>query len=501
MKNLIGKTRSMTVREERYRAMFETMVLPSCLSELIREDGNAADYRVLDMNPAFCMVFGLKREEALGQLASKLFREGEGGSVPFLEAYAHVAETGEPAVFEAFFASIRRSMKIAVSSPARGSFQTVFTDITTYRDKEVRNAHLASFPALNRNPVLEIGIDGNLRYANAAALDTLRQLGLEEDARQFLPAEPAELARLHSLCVRNPLRQEFLLGEGAFLRDIAASDEDSLRVYVIDITRRYQLEREIQLLNAELDTRVRERTAELSAANRELEAYSYSVSHDLRTPLRGIDGFSHALLEDYGPMIPLEGRRYLERIRGAAQRMGELIEDMLLLSQVTRTPLDFQPTDISAMASTIAQRLAASGPDRRVLWDIQGGMEAFCDPRLMEIILTNLLENAWKFTSRRDLAKIDAGSTLDSERGLAFFVRDDGAGFDPAYVGKLFIAFQRLHSQSEFPGTGVGLATVDRAVRRHGGTVWAEGEPDRGATFYFTIPHQRAFQRSKETQA
>lgn len=228
------------------------------------------------------------------------------------------------------------------------------------------------------------------------------------------------------------------------------------------------------------------RNAQLQAANQELEAFCYSVSHDLRAPLRGIDGFSQALLEDQGEQLDDQGKAHLHRIRAATQRMGELIDDLLSLSRVTRAEISRKPTDLSAMALSIADEFHRQQSERDVEFVVAPNLEANADPRLMRIVLENLLGNSWKFTSKHERARIEFGRT-DQNGSSAFFVRDDGAGFDPAYSHRLFGAFQRLHGMSEFPGTGIGLATVQRIVHRHGGKVWAEGAVNEGATFYFQL--------------
>jgi signal transduction histidine kinase len=225
---------------------------------------------------------------------------------------------------------------------------------------------------------------------------------------------------------------------------------------------------------------------ELSSLNRELESFSYSVSHDLRAPLRSMDGFSLALLEDYGDRLDDEGRDYLQRIRAASQRMGRLIDDLLSLSRVTRAELNLRPVDLSAMAHEIAESLAQQQPQRKVRWEIEEGIVVQADRALMQVALQNLLENAWKFTGKTAEAVIRLGSRQsDGQREIS--VSDNGAGFDMAYSSRLFGAFQRLHHEGEFPGTGIGLATVQRVLRRHGGEVWVEAAPDRGATFHFTL--------------
>jgi len=253
-----------------------------------------------------------------------------------------------------------------------------------------------------------------------------------------------------------------------------------------DITARKLAEEEIRKLNAELEQRVADRTIQLAAANRELESFAYSVSHDLTAPLRGIDGWGLALLEDYSERLDERARQYLTRIRAETQRMGQLIDDLLKLSRVTRAEMRLNPVDLSALAENITRQLQEDMPHRQLEFVVQQGLTAQGDERLLRIALTNLLGNAVKFTSKRPEARIEFGLTHVKDCP-AYFVRDNGAGFDMAFAKKLFGAFQRMHKVSEFPGTGIGLATVQRIIQRHGGRIWAEAQVNQGAAFYFTL--------------
>lgn len=253
-----------------------------------------------------------------------------------------------------------------------------------------------------------------------------------------------------------------------------------------DISERKQTQENMRRMNQELEQRVMERTADLEASSRELEVFCYSIAHDLSTPLRGMSCFSSILLEDYADKLDGEGREYLERIQSASVRMGELIRDLLKLSRVTRGELVRKRIDLSALAGEILGRLAEAEPGRRVETLVAGGVEADGDPGLVGLMLESLLENAWKYTGKSGSPRIEFGSCRANGE-TAYYVRDNGVGFDMSYAEKIFLPFERLHGVTDFAGTGIGLATVQRIVTRHTGRVWAEGEEGKGATFYFTL--------------
>lgn len=341
------------------------------------------------------------------------------------------------------------------------------------------------------NPLYEAGSTRKLVKLSGAAAQALPLEGMRREMSSILILPIVAAGEVAALLVVGCQSQ------GAF----QDQDENLLSVVAdrigmaLERAKAYEAERvarqlaeksaaEVQLLNAELEERVQLRTAELAAINRELEAFSYSVSHDLRAPLRSVDGFSLALEEDFASAMNDEGRLYIRRIRAGVQKMGQLIDSLLQLSRITRADLAREQVNISDLAAEVARDLRAQNSDRNLTFRIQPGLETNADPRLLRIALENLLGNAVKFTGRKPEAVIEFGHSPETGE---FFVRDNGAGFDMKYSGKLFQAFQRLHGEREFKGSGIGLATVSRVIQRHLGSIRAESEPDQGATFWFTV--------------
>lgn len=363
------------------------------------------------------------------------------------------------------------------------------------------NAYNRSLIEASLDPLVTIGPDGKIMDVNTAtesATDHTRAELIGTDFSDYF-TEPAKARAGYEQVFREGTVRDYPLElrhrDGSVMSVLynasvfknERGEVSGVFAAARDITARKRTEAEILRLNSSLEQRVRERTSELEAVNRELESFAYSVSHDLRAPLRSIDGFGRILLRDETAALSAQGRANLERIRAATQRMATLIDDLLQLSRTVRSEFRRTSIDLAAMARAIAGELDAVDPARRVTWRIASALPVHADPALMRLVLENLLGNAWKFTGRKAEAEIEFTGTEHHDEKV-FCVRDNGAGFDMAYANKLFGAFQRLHSAEEFPGTGIGLATVQRIVHRHGGRVWAESAVGVGTCFYFTLP-------------
>jgi PAS domain S-box-containing protein len=486
---------SLPKAEERYRLLFDSNPHPVWVYDL-------ETLKFLDVNRAAIEKYGYSRKEFLS-MTIKDIRPSE--EIPALMGgIAEVAE-GAGALHHRMRRHLRKDGTLievdGASHPivyeGREARLVVATDVTerlraeeALRRSEERFRLMVS--AVKDYAILMLDPQGRVISWNAGA-ERIKGYRAEEIIGQhfsrFYPAEAIE-AGTPSKVLKAAAEQGRFEDEGWRLRKdgsrfwanvvITALRDEKGALHGFgkvtrDMTERKRAEREILL-----------RTAELEAANKELEAFSYSVSHDLRAPLRGIDGFSQALLEDYAERLDDTARNYLQRVRSATQRMGVLIDDLLTLSRVTRAEMHREPIDLSQLAGSIAVEFSAAQPSRHAEFRIAPGVKAEGDARLIRVVLQNLLDNAWKFTSRREQALIEFGR-VHSNGKVAFFVKDNGAGFDPAHADGLFGAFQRLHSVADFPGTGIGLATVQRIVRRHGGQVWATGEVNEGATIFFTL--------------
>ncbi len=509
----VGRITERKLVEEELRAasIYARSLIEANLDTLVTI---SVEGKITDVNEATIKATGVDRETLIGSDFSEYFTEPDKARASYKQVFKKGFVTNYPLTLRhvsgkmtdvLYNASIYRNDKGEVA----GVFAAA-RDITERKktEQEVMQLSLRNQLILDSagEGIYGLDIDGRCTFVNPAAsqmlgfavdeLDGQHSHSMFHHTKQDGSPNPPEECPIIAAYKQDTVHR----GEDKFWRKdgssfpiefistpiLEAGKITGAVVALRDITDRKRDEEALSRLNAELEERVLQRTAELAAANKELEAFAYSVSHDLRAPLRSIDGFSQALLEDYAEKIDAEGKDYLQRVRGATQRMGQLIDDLLNLSRVTRAELVRTTVDLSALARKVATELQQGEQDRKVEFVIQEGMTVKGDERLLRVVLENLLGNAWKYTSRHASARIEFGQA-DAAGKSVWFVRDDGAGFDMEYAGKLFAPFQRLHSTEDFPGNGIGLAIVYRIIQRHGGTVWGEGAVERGAVFYFSL--------------
>lgn len=491
--------------ERKYRTLFDSMDEGFCTIEVLFDQNNkSVDYRFLEVNPAF------EKQTGMANARGRSMRE----MVPELEEYwfelfGKVALTGEPARVENEAAELHRWFDVhgfRVGEPEKRKVAIVFSDITErkLREGELRESEERFQAMANGIPQLAwmAEPDGHIFWYNQRWYEytgtTFEQM---EGWGWQSVHDPGVLPKVlvgwnAAIAAGLPFDMEFPLrgGDGvfrAFLTRVMPFKDSEGRVTRwfgtnTDISERQRAEREIRRLNDELEQRVQQRTAQLQAANQELEAFTYSVSHDLRAPLRHIGGFSKILTEEFGPHLPADAQHHLQRIQEGARRMGLLVDDLLNLARVGRSDLTLRATGVKSVVEEVIAELAPECVNRQIEWKIGDLPLVQCDPGLIRQVFQNLLANAVKFTRPRTQAVVEIGQT-DKDGSPVLFVRDNGVGFNMKYADKLFGVFQRLHRLEDFEGTGVGLATVQRIIQKHGGSIWPEAELDKGATFYFTL--------------
>jgi PAS domain S-box-containing protein len=493
--------------EERYRFLFTNMVEGYAHCRMLFDGDVPIDFVYLDVNDAFERLTGLK--DVTGRKVTEVIPGLRESNPELFEIYGRVALTGRPDAFETFVPQLGIWFAISVYSPARAHFVAVFQIITERKraEEELRAAY-ARLERMFSSNIVGIAIanpDGGLLEVNDYYLDLLGFTRAEFDAGlirwdertppEHLEADRRAIQELRSRGVCTPYEKEYVRKDGSrvwvYLADaMIPRPGEQILAFVLDVTERKRAEEALREAHEKLEVRVAERTRELDAANRELEAFSFSVSHDLRAPLRAIDGFSRVLQEDQGPRLDAEGQRVIGVIRESAQRLAQLIEDLLEFSRAGRAEMRAARVEMGRLVRAVLGELVQEPDWGRYEFDVGELPDATGDPALLRQVWANLLGNAIKFSAPREKPVIRVFATSD-DGSVRYHVKDNGVGFDMKYKDKLFDVFQRLHSVKEFPGTGVGLAIVRRIVDRHGGTATAHGTLGEGAEFTFTLPATR----------
>jgi PAS domain S-box-containing protein len=523
----------MTENESQFRSLFENMSEGVALHEMIHnENGIAADYRILDVNRAFEKITGISGLRAKGTLASELYGTG---TAPYLTEFNEVILTGKSFSFETYFKEMNKDFSISVTLFKPGYFATIFMDITQRKKSEAEAQTMAEIAENSRQDILSILedemqvhqelIDSEEKFSVSFMTSPYAISISRPDNGQFIEINDA-------FCTISGFTREETLNDFSIGMNLWVNIEDRNRVvanllnrvivtgeefkfkskngeiitglfsaqliqiknnpYILssinDISKRKLAENDLVKLKESLEQRVIERTEQINLANQELEAFSYSVSHDLRAPLRAIDGFTNILFDEYKPKFDDEGKRLCSMIQKNTRHMGQLIDDLLAFSRLGRIGVNAVRINMKKLAYSVYNDITT--PERRQQIDFQLGELDFVqgDQNLLCEVWTNLISNAIKFSSHRERSVIKISSAR-SQNKVTFTIEDNGAGFNMKYSSRLFGVFQRLHSIKEFEGTGVGLAIVQRIISRHGGEVWAKGEVDKGASFYFSLPN------------
>ncbi|HOW38971.1 MAG TPA: PAS domain S-box protein [Bacteroidales bacterium] len=497
----------LSISERRYRSLFENMNSGFVLFQVVRDkEGDASDLIILAANRGFESTTGLDLKNAIGKKLKSILPGIEKDEADWIGTYSKVAQTGEPVQFEQNSALLGVSYSVSAFKADTDQCAVTFVDITARKqaEKALLDSEMRYRSILELAPVgISIHQKGKIVFTNPAGMRLVGAGSIEEvigkDATIFIHPESIEasLNRYKRLMQGEkdiyPIEDRHIRIDGSIIdvevvaTSLIFNNEPAVQVIITDITEKKRIREELRRMNADLEDTVRKRTAQLEESNKELEAFSYSVSHDLRAPLRHINGYVDLLNDKFKNTLPEKAKHYLDVIAGSAKNMGILIDDLLQFSRESRKELRRENVDMNALVNEILLLQTNNVGKRKIEWTVAEIPAVNGDYSMLKLVWRNLMENAIKYTSTRNVATIEIGYSENDDE-ISYYIKDNGVGFDMKYAHKLFGVFQRLHSQAEFEGNGIGLANVKRIVSKHGGNVWAEAIPDKGATFIFSIP-------------